>query len=74
MMEQDSIVEERFTRIGEGEILYEFSVTDDDIYTEPWRGEMTLRTMNDQIYEYACHEGNYGLPNILAGARQEEQK
>ena len=74
MMEQDSIVEERFTRIGEGEILYEFSVTDDDIYTEPWRGEITLRTMNDQIYEYACHEGNYGLPNILAGARQEEQK
>jgi hypothetical protein len=73
-MTEDSVVEERFTRIGEAEILYEFTVTDDSIYREPWRGEMTLRTTEGPIYEYACHEGNYALPNILAGARQEEQE
>ncbi len=73
LMGQDTVVEERFTRIGEREILYEFTVTDDSLYTQPWRGEMTLRTKDAQIYEYACHEGNYGMPNILAGARQEEQ-
>ncbi len=73
LMGSDTLVEERFTRIAESEILYEFTVTDDDIYTDTWRGEMTLRPMDNRIYEYACHEGNYGLPNILAGARQEEE-
>ena len=74
IMGQNSVVEERFTRVGEREILYEFSVSDDEIYKEQWRGQMTLRATNERIYEYACHEGNYGLPNILAGARQEEQQ
>ena len=74
MMTPDSVVEERFTRLGEHEILYEFTVTDDSIYTQPWRGEMTLRSSEGPIYEYACHEGNYALPNILAGARQEEEE
>jgi len=73
-MTSDSVVEERFTRINEREILYQFTVTDDSIYTQPWRGEMTLRTAQGPIYEYACHEGNYGLPNILAGARQAEKE
>jgi len=73
-MTEDSVVEERFTRLGEHAILYEFTVTDDSIYKQPWRGEMTLRASEGPIYEYACHEGNYALPNILAGARQEEGK
>jgi hypothetical protein len=73
-MTQDSVVEERFTRVGEHEILYQFTVTDDSIYTQPWRGEMMLRTAQGPIYEYACHEGNYALTNILAGARQEEKE
>ena len=73
-MTGDSVVEERFTRTGKNEILYQFTVTDDSIYTEPWRGEMTLQATEGPIYEYACHEGNYGLPNILAGARQEEKE
>jgi hypothetical protein len=72
-MTRDSVVEERFTRIGESEILYQFTVTDDSIYRRPWKGEMTLRATDGPIYEYACHEGNYALPNILAGARQEEE-
>jgi hypothetical protein len=73
-MTGNSVVEERFTRTGEREILYQFTVTDDSIYTQPWRGEMTLRATEGPIYEYACHEGNYALPNILSGARQEEKE
>jgi hypothetical protein len=72
-MTGDSVVEERFTRLNDNEILYRFTVTDDSIYTEPWVGEMTLRATEGPIYEYACHEGNYALPNILSGARQEEE-
>lgn len=73
MMADNTRVTERFTRINENEIVYEFIVSDEELYTEDWRGEMTLRKSDGPIYEYACHEGNYGLPNILAGARQEEQ-
>ena len=67
-------VTERFTRIGPQEILYEFSVEDEGAYTQTWKGEMTLRKTKGPIYEYACHEGNYSLPGILAGARYEERK
>ena len=73
-MTEDSVVEERFTRTSKGELLYQFSVTDESIYTQTWRGEMTLRSSEGPIYEYACHEGNYALKNILAGARQEEKE
>jgi hypothetical protein len=74
MMGDNTQVTERFTRISENEIVYEFTVSDDELYSEDWRGEMTMRKSEGPIYEYACHEGNYGLPNILAGARQEEQE
>ena len=74
MMGDDTLVTERFTRINENEIIYEFTVSDDALYTQDWRGELTLRATEGPIYEYACHEGNYALPNILAGARQEEQE
>ena len=67
-------VTERFTRIGPEEMLYEFSVEDEGAYTQTWKGEMTLRKTKGPIYEYACHEGNYSLPGILAGARYEERK
>jgi len=73
-MGEDTVVEERFTRLNENEILYQFTVSDDSLYTQDWKGELTLRSTDAQIYEYACHEGNYGMPNILAGARQEEQE
>jgi hypothetical protein len=68
---KNSKVTERFTRIGEQEIHYAFTVDDDKIYRQPWRGELTFRPSNGQIYEYACHEGNYGLTNILAGEREQ---
>jgi len=67
----NSKVTERFTRIGEEEIHYTFTVEDDKIYSQSWRGELTLRPTNGQIYEYACHEGNYGMINILAGEREQ---
>jgi hypothetical protein len=67
-------VSERFTRLSDGELLYEFTVTDPDLYTRPWRGEMVFRNAGGRIFEYACHEGNYSLPGILAGARREERE
>jgi hypothetical protein len=66
-------VTERFTRTSPTEILYEFTVDDPDIYTYPWRAEMVMNPGSGHIYEYACHEGNYALPGILAGAREEEK-
>jgi hypothetical protein len=73
-MGEDTVVTERFTRTSADEILYQFTVSDDSLYRQDWKGEMTLRRTDSQIYEYACHEGNYSLPNILAGARQQEQE
>lgn len=67
----NSTVTERFTRIAEGQIHYEFTVEDDDIYRQPWRGELSFRPSNGAIYEYACHEGNYGMVNMLAGEREQ---
>ena len=67
-------VTERFTRIGPDEILYEFTVEDDSAYTQPWTAQIPFRTAEGSLYEYACHEGNYALPGILAGARREERE
>ena len=64
---------ERFTRKAKDLILYEFAVVDPVNLTRPWRAEMPMRTAKGPIYEYACHEGNYSLGNILGGARAEER-
>lgn len=66
-------ITERFTRTAKDRILYEFSVDDPLTFTKVWRAEMPMRAAKGPIYEYACHEGNYSLPNILAGARAEEK-
>ena len=63
---------ERFTPIDANTIRYEFTVEDPDTWTMPWSGEMSMRRIEGPIYEYACHEGNYGLANILRGARVAE--
>ena len=65
-------VTERLTRASAGEIAYEFRVEDPVHYTRPWKAEMTLSALDGQIYEYACHEGNYAMTGILAGARAKE--
>lgn len=66
-------VVERLTRTGPKEILYEFRVEDPAVYTQPWSGEMPLSATSGPLFEYACHEGNYALGNILAGARKAER-
>jgi hypothetical protein len=66
-------VTERFTRVSARELLYEFTVADPFFYTQPWRGELTFNASKDPVFEYACHEGNYALTGILAGARQAEK-
>lgn len=70
----DAVVTERFTRVSDTQIHYEFAVDDPDIYTETWRGKMVMNKTDQPIYEYACHEGNHALPNILGGARVEERQ
>jgi hypothetical protein len=63
---------ERFTRTGPDELLYAFRVTNPAVFTQSWAGEMVLRRAGKPMYEYACHEGNSGMVNMLAGARHEE--
>src|SRR5687767_14831821 len=62
-------VVERFTRQDKNTIHYEFTVEDPATWTRPWSGEMSIRAIEGPIYEYACHEGNYGLANILRAQR-----
>jgi hypothetical protein len=69
----NSKVTERFTRVSEHDILYEFTIEEPHAYTQTWRGEIPMHATKGPMYEYACHEGNYSLPGILAGARAEEK-
>jgi hypothetical protein len=65
-------VTERFTLVDRDNIRYEFTVNDPATWTRPWSGEIPMRRIEGPIYEYACHEGNYGLANILRAARVQE--
>ena len=69
----DGKIVERFTRIADDQILYEFEIDDPKVYASTWRGQMPLTRLADQLYEYACHEGNYGLVNILEGGRSNDR-
>jgi len=62
-------VVERFSRIDEASLLYQFEVSDPTIWTETWKGEYPWPQTQDKVYEYACHEGNYSFGNIMRGAR-----
>jgi len=64
---------ERFTRTSSGELLYEVKVTDPTLYTQSWRAEVPFKASSARILEDACHEGNYSLPGILAGAREDDR-
>jgi hypothetical protein len=66
-------VTERFTRVDADTIVYRFTVDDPGTYLKPWSGEMLMRKMDGPLFEYACHEGNYGLANILSAARVEDR-
>jgi hypothetical protein len=67
-------VVERFTRTSAETILYEFTVDDPSIWVKPWTAQLVMGPALGQIYEFACHEGNYGLHNNLSGARAEEKR
>lgn len=65
---------ERFTRVAPNVLLYEFTVDDPTTFTRPWTGIIPMTAIKGPIYEYACNEGNYGLADILRGARLKEKK
>lgn len=67
-------VVERFTRVAPSVILYEFTVEDPSTFTRSWTGAIPMTAIKGPIFEYACNEGNYGLADILRGARLEEKK
>ena len=66
-------VVERFTRIDADTLDYEFTVDDPGTFTSPWKGSLPWARVEGPMYEFACHEGNHGLMNILAGSRAEER-
>jgi hypothetical protein len=64
---------ERFTRADADTLIYEFTVEDPTVWTRPWTAVVPMRKSDQPIYEYACHEGNYAMAGILAGARAAEK-
>jgi hypothetical protein len=67
-------ITERFVRVGPDEISYRFTVEDSTLYSRAWSAESLLRRTDEPMFEWACHEGNYGLANILRGARVVEER
>jgi hypothetical protein len=65
---------ERFTRVSPDTLLYEFTVDDPTAFTKPWTAQIPVTKTKGPIFEYACHEGNYAMTDILAGARAAEKK
>ena len=66
-------VVERFTRTGPDTLQWQLTIDDPGAWTKPWTAMIPLRPSKKAVYEYACHEGNYGLESILAGARREDK-
>jgi hypothetical protein len=65
---------ERFTRLDNGTLNYEFTVNDPSTYSRPWTAVLPLVKSDGAVFEYACHEGNYGLTGILSGSRAKEKE
>ena len=64
---------ERFTRVDAETITYEYTINDPETYARPWTATLDLKPLDGDMYEFACHEGNYGMEGILAGARADEK-
>src|SRR2546430_309510 len=64
---------ERFTRVDADTLLYEFTVTDPRSFAEPWTVQIPMAASQQRMYEYACHEGNYSIVNVLMAARAGEK-
>lgn len=71
---ENAKVTERFTRVAENELLYQYSVEDPAIYTAPWMAEYSLFKTSQRMFEHACHEGNHSLPNIMLAQRMKEAR
>jgi hypothetical protein len=71
---KDLKVTEWFTRVSPTRIKYRFQIEDPGVWDKPWGGEYEFFPLKGMVYEYACHEGNYALPAILAGARRQEKE
>jgi hypothetical protein len=71
---KDLTVTERFTRTAKDRLRYQFAVSSPSSWDQPWGGEYEFSPLKGVIYEYACNEGNYALPGILAGARAAERE
>jgi hypothetical protein len=67
-------VTERFTRTSDDSVTYRFTIEDESTWAKPWTAEMPMKKTQGPIFEFACHETNYGIANILAGAREDEKK
>ena len=65
---------ERFTRVGPETIRYQFTVEDPSRWTRPWSGELPMRRADGPLFEYACHEGNYSIANVLSGERANDRE
>jgi hypothetical protein len=65
---------ERFTRVGPDTLLYQFTVDDPTAFTKPWSGEIPMAKTDGLLYEYACHEGNIGMKDIIVAAKADEKK
>jgi hypothetical protein len=70
---KDAKITERLTRTSDSQLLYRFEVDDPSIYSQTWRAEMVFNATDGRSYEYACHEGNYSMPGILAAGRKEDR-
>jgi hypothetical protein len=71
VLSRRTTITERFTRVSDTELFYQFTIEDPELYSRPWTGEFSMTRFDGPIYEYACHEGNYSLPNILRGGQAE---
>ncbi|HYL38971.1 MAG TPA: hypothetical protein VEV17_23850 [Bryobacteraceae bacterium] len=72
-MDENFHLVERFTLRDPNTLIYEFTVDDPSVWTKPWTASVPMTKTEEPIYEYACHEGNYGMEDILAGARAQEK-
>ncbi len=73
LADRNLVLTERFTRVSPETLMYKVTVEDPTVWVSPWSYELPMQKSDQPLYEYACHEGNYGLYNILAGAREQEQ-
>jgi hypothetical protein len=71
---KDLKVTEKFRRVADDRLLYQFTIDDPSLWDAPWGGEYEFHALSGPMYEYACHEGNYALHGVLAGARVEDER